>query len=332
LETLRRYAWRVLSDSPPHSLSVHGLAKRYAGGAGVSDVSLSVPRGSITGFIGVNGAGKSTTLKCVLGLLRPDAGEIRLFGAPATAKGRQRIGFLPEERGMAAHERIVDVIAFHARLKGMSGRAARARAEFLLERIGLSDRRRARVGELSKGNAQRIQILSALAHQPELLVLDEPLTGLDPIGQAEILSLFREYAAGGGAILFSTHSMPAAQSVCDHVVMISGGRTVFEGSLDEAAGKAPHGAVVVTADRAGLTRAAEAVGGRVEAMGRSIGEAARWRVVLPRETPHPALIRALADHRVPFLSFEPTRADLEGAFWQLAADPAAAAAPVRAAA
>ncbi|HEX7760448.1 MAG TPA: ATP-binding cassette domain-containing protein, partial [Caulobacteraceae bacterium] len=233
-------------------LQVSNLAKRYPSGGGVDDVSLSVAPGAITGFIGVNGAGKSTTLRCVLGLVRPDAGEVRLFGRPADGAGRRRVGFLPEERGLFPRDRARDVIAFHARLKGMGRKAALASADRLLERIGLGGgvgggRQSARIETLSKGNAQRVQILCALAHGPDLLILDEPLSGLDPIAQSEVLSLFAEFRAGGGAILFSTHSMAAAETLCDAVVVLAGGRTVFEGPVAEASGRAPHGAVVVTA-------------------------------------------------------------------------------------
>lgn len=280
---------------------------------------MTVRPGEVTGFIGVNGAGKSTTLRCVLGLLKPDAGEIRLFGGRADAQARRRIGFLPEERGLSPRDRARDVIAFNARLKGLGKREAFAAADRLLERIGLGARRRARVEELSKGNAQRVQILCALAHSPDLLILDEPLSGLDLIAQSEILSLFAEFRAGGGAILFSTHSMTAAESLCDRVVMLAGGRTLFDGPLVEARQSAPHGAFVVTADQAGLAAAAASVGGEVHPMSARIGEAARWRVELPRDVTHPALTRALAEFSVPIFAFEPIKADLEGVFWGLAA-------------
>jgi ABC-2 type transport system ATP-binding protein len=300
-------------------LSVRNLAKPYPGGVGVHDVSFSIGAGEITGFIGVNGAGKSTTLRCVLGLLQPTAGKVDLFGRPVSAALRRRIGFLPEERGLFPRERARDAIAFQARLKGVPKRDALRRADQLLERIGLAEKRRARIEELSKGNAQRIQILCALSHKPDLLILDEPLSGLDPIGQSEVLSLFTEFAAEGGGVLFSTHSMAAAQSVCDRVVMISAGRTVFEGPLALASEQAPHGAVVVTPDGAGLAAAAAALGGKAYPMTSAIGEAGRWRVVLPAHVPHPALVRALSEHAVPILALEPIKADLEGAFWHLAA-------------
>jgi ABC-2 type transport system ATP-binding protein len=303
----------------PDVLRVDGLAKRFAGGGGVDAVSMSIGAGEITGFIGVNGAGKSTTLRCILGLLRPDAGAISLFGRPASAQSRRRIGFLPEERGLFPRERARDAIAFHARLKGLARRDALRAADRLLERIGLGGRQRTRIGELSKGNAQRVQILCALAHAPDLLILDEPLSGLDPVAQSEVLSLFAEFRAGGGAILFSTHSMAAAENLCDRVVILAKGRTVFEGPLTEASAGAPHGAVVVTSDEAGLMAAVQALGGQARPMSSPMGEATRWRVVLPREVTHPVLLRALAERSAPIFAFEPIKPDLEAAFWELAA-------------
>ncbi len=240
----------------PVLLKISALARQFAGGNGISNVSLSVPAGSVTGFIGVNGAGKSTTLRCVMGLLRPDAGEIALFGEGPNPGTRSRIGFLPEERGIFPHERARDAIAFHGRLKGMRRRDALTAADALLERIGLGARSHDRLSSLSKGNAQRVQVLCALVHAPQLLLLDEPLSGLDPVGQADILSLLAEFRGGGGAVLFSTHSMAAAEQVCDRVVMLSEGRTVFEGPVSDAAALAPHGAVVVTAEPEGLCIAA----------------------------------------------------------------------------
>jgi ABC-2 type transport system ATP-binding protein len=299
-------------------LKVSRLAKHYAGGKGVDDVSLTVKAGSVTGFIGVNGAGKSTTLKCILGLIEPDAGVIELFGAPANFEARSRIGFLPEERGIAPRERARDAIAFHARLKGLASKAAYARADELLERVGLGDRRRARIAELSKGNAQRVQLLCALAHRPELLILDEPFTGLDPIAQAEVQSLFAEHRAQGGALLFSTHSMAVAERLCDEVVILSGGRTVFQGSVANAAEQAANGAYVTTPHDAPIPEIAAHLGGRAEPMGAQIGEAVRWRVTLPRACPPVALVRAMAEREIALFGFEPMKADLEGAFWSLA--------------
>ncbi len=299
-------------------IKVSRLGKRYANGAGVTDVSMTVRPGAVTGLIGVNGAGKSTTLRSLMGLVRPDAGEIHLFGRPASEAARNRIGFLPEERGLAPRDRARSVIAFHGRMKGLDRRAAYASADRLLERVGLGARRTARICELSKGNAQRVQILCTLVHQPDLLILDEPLSGLDPVAQSEILALFAEFRAAGGSILLSTHSMAAVESICDHVVMLSAGVTVFEGDLAEAADQAPHGAIVVTSDPAALRAVAERLGGSAAPLSAGLGEAVRWRVLLPAHVPHPALLRALSERSIPVMAFEPIQKNLEGAFWTLA--------------
>src|SRR5882757_7728546 len=151
-------------STAPDLLRISALAKHFAGGNGISNVSLSVPPGSVTGFIGVNGAGKSTTLRCILGLIQPDAGEVAFFGRPANSEGRRRVGFLPEERGLFPRERAREVIAFHARMKGLRRSNALAAADRLLGRIGLAGCESTRIEALSKGNAQRVQILCALAH------------------------------------------------------------------------------------------------------------------------------------------------------------------------
>lgn len=306
-----------MSLAGPELLSVTSLAKRYAGGNGVSDVSLSVRSGEITGFIGVNGAGKSTTIRCILDLLQADAGEIRLFGGAANREARRHIGFLPEERGLFPRDRARDAVAFHGRLKGMSRREALASADRLLERVGLGDRRGAPIESLSKGNAQRVQILCALVHSPRLLVLDEPLSGLDPIAQSEVLALFAEFRAGGGGILFSTHSMASAEALCDRVTILAHGRTAFDGPLASAADQALHGMMVVTSDTDGLLAAAAEVDGRATPMSGGAGDAERWRVVLPAHVTHPALLGALARHQVSIFAIEPIKADLEGAFWSI---------------
>ncbi|MBN9544771.1 MAG: ATP-binding cassette domain-containing protein [Alphaproteobacteria bacterium] len=307
-----------MPSAPADLLKITGLAKRFRGGGGVSDVFFSVPAGAVTGFIGVNGAGKSTTLRCALGLLKPDAGQVSLFGAPFDLTARRRVGFLPEERGLFAHERARDAIGFHGRLKGMTRKEALASADRLLERVGLGARKNDRIASLSKGNAQRVQVLAAMVHDPELLLLDEPLSGLDPIAQSELLSLLAAFRARGGGILFSTHSLAAAESICDRVVMLSAGRTIFEGGVPDASALAPHGAIVVTADAEGLGTAAAMLGGHIVPVAGAMGEVARWRVVLPRHITHPVLIRALSERRVPIFAFEPIKPGLEGAFWHLA--------------
>jgi len=311
------------------ALSVTNVARIYGEGRGVEDVTFSTPRASITAFVGVNGAGKSTTLRCIMGLIRPDRGAITLFGERAGPAQRRRIGFLPEERGLNPRERARDAIAFHAELRGWPRTRALSTADRLLERIGLGGRTDARIGQLSKGNAQRVQLLCALVHEPELLLLDEPLSGLDPISQMEVNALLREFRARGGAVLFSTHAIASAEQLCDRVVMLAGGRTAFEGSVAEAGLRAPHGAVITTVDGAALAGVAKRLGGAAYPIGGTSsapGGCTQWRVVAPPEVSHATLWEATAAHGVTVLTFEPIRPNLEAAFWALAGGPGAGAA------
>jgi ABC-2 type transport system ATP-binding protein len=301
-------------------LRLDEVAKRFGPRDVLKGVSFEVPAGSITGFIGVNGAGKSTTLKCVMGILEPDGGRVALFGGAADFKTRSRIGFLAEERGLSLRERVRDVIAFHAALKGTPYAEALRRADALLERIGLQHRGRSRVGDLSKGNAQRIQLLCALAHGPSLLVLDEPFSGLDPVGQSEIQTLFGEHRATGGAILLSTHGMATAEKLCDRVVILSGGRAVFEGQVEAATALAPHGAYVSVDDEPALLEIAAALGGTATPFPSKLGSVLRWQVRLPQTVPYVSLVRALALRQVGVHAFEPIEASLEGAFWSMASE------------
>jgi ABC-2 type transport system ATP-binding protein len=305
------------------ALEVRGLTKRFRGGRGIESVSLTVAPGSIVGFIGANGAGKSTTLRCILGLVAVDAGDVRLFGRPADKAARRRVGFLPEERGLCAHDRARDAIAFQARLKGIRRKEAFLRADELLARAGLGGQERWPIAALSKGNVQRVQILCALAHAPDLLILDEPLSGLDPIAQSDALSMFAEFRGRGGAILFSTHAMAAAEALCDTVVMLAHGRVAFDGAPQEASELIPHGAVVVTSDSARLIDAARALGGEARLMATTMDEGRRWRITVPPAISHIVLMRALAERSVPVIASEPIKRDLEGAFWSFATSPSA---------
>jgi ABC-2 type transport system ATP-binding protein len=305
------------NDTQPF-VRLSGVAKRFGQKRVLNDVSFVVPAGSITGFIGVNGAGKSTTLKCIMGILKPDAGEVSLFGETPDFETRSRIGFLAEERGLCLRDRVRDVIAFHAELKGATHAEALQKADALLERIGLQDRGKSRVGSLSKGNAQRIQLLCALAHGPSLLVLDEPFSGLDPVGQSEIQTLFSEHRASGGSILLSTHGMPMAEKLCDRVVILSGGRAVFEGGVAEATALAPHGAYVSVDDDQALIEIAAELGGHATPFPSKIGATLRWQVQLPQTVPYVSLVRALAMRQIGVHAFQPIEASLEGAFWSMA--------------
>jgi ABC-2 type transport system ATP-binding protein len=214
-------------------LQAHQLRKRFGDRVVLDDLDLDVAGGSIHGFVGRNGAGKTTTMRIVLGLLAADAGEVRIDGRPITTEDRRAVGYLPEERGLYDQMPVAEQITYFGELAGMTGAAARASTEALLARLGIEERATDRVQSLSLGNQQRVQLGVALVHGPSLLVMDEPFSGLDPIGVDLLAGVLREEAARGTAILFSSHQLELVERECDAVTIIDGGRVVAAGSVDE---------------------------------------------------------------------------------------------------
>lgn len=217
-----------------HPVSLSRVTKRYGHFTAVDDLSFDVAKGEIYGFLGPNGAGKTTTLRMMLDIIRPSAGEISILGAASAVKVRRRIGYLPEERGLYRKMKAADSIAYFAQLRGLSRKAAKAKAHDLLARFGLEEFARSKNEALSKGMAQKVQLLSTIAHEPELLILDEPFSGLDPINQETLEGLIREQRREGRTIIFSTHVMQHAERLCDRFLILADGRKRFEGALSEA--------------------------------------------------------------------------------------------------
>ncbi len=215
-------------------LELTNVTKMYGDFTAVDDVSFRIPRGSIYGFLGPNGAGKTTTLRMILEIIRPTRGKISVFGRPSALEVRKRIGYLPEEKGLYKKMKAAAIIAYFARLKGLDRRSARRRAYELLERYGLKDFADKKTEALSKGMGQKVQVLSAIAHDPDLVILDEPFSGLDPVNQQVMEEVIRDMAANGRTVLFSTHVMQHAERICDRILLIAGGRKIFDGSIDEA--------------------------------------------------------------------------------------------------
>jgi ABC-2 type transport system ATP-binding protein len=217
------------------ALWMQGVSKRYADHLAVDDLSLAVPPGTIYGVLGPNGAGKSSTLRMALNIIGRDSGEVRLLGRdPATERAvLRRVGYLPEERGLYRKMRVLDVLIFFGRLKGMSAPDARREGERWLERMGLADWRRARVETLSKGMQQKVQFVSTMIHDPDLLILDEPASGLDPVNQEVLKEAIRGARDRGRTVVFSTHNMAEAEELCQFVCIIARGRKVLDGSLRE---------------------------------------------------------------------------------------------------
>ena len=217
----------------PH-LELENVTKRFGAFKAVDDVSFCLNPGEIIGFLGPNGAGKSTSLRVALGIMAPDQGRAQLFGESPNLTNLRRVGFLPEERGLYKRMSARNTIAYFAQLKGMKRGDALVRADELLESFGLSEFRKERISRLSKGMAQKVQILSTLAHSPDILILDEPFSGLDPVNQADLEVLIRKENERGATILFSTHVMEHAERLCDRLVLIAEGHKMFDGTLQEA--------------------------------------------------------------------------------------------------
>src|SRR5690606_24594905 len=222
------------------ALTLEGVSKRYGDFQAVKDLSFQVGQGAICGFLGPNGAGKTSTIRMILGLQSASAGRIDILGADDGRKVRDRIGFLPEERGLYKKMTPVDAIAFFGSLKGVPLSEGRKRARQMLEQQGLGSASRKKMKELSKGMAQKVQLISAVVHRPEFVILDEPFSGLDPVNQQGLEAMIRGLAADGATVLFSTHVMQHAERLCDSVVLLARGRKAFEGTVAEARATSPR--------------------------------------------------------------------------------------------
>lgn len=216
-----------------------GLIKNFGAARAVDGVSLSVAQGSIYGVLGPNGAGKTTLLRMLLGIIDPDAGQRRVLGETSPRAASNRIGYLPEERGLYPAMKAREAIAFMGALRGLSWAEGRRRAGDMMERAGLGEATDKKIRQMSKGMAQLVQLLGSIVHHPELIVLDEPFSGLDPVNQEHLESLIRAEQARGATILFSTHVMGHAERLCDRLSIIAGGQVRFEGTVDEARGTLP---------------------------------------------------------------------------------------------
>jgi ABC-2 type transport system ATP-binding protein len=221
-------------------VAVDGIGKRFAGHVAVADLSLRVPRGVVYGLLGPNGAGKTTTIRMIMNITIPDEGTIELFGDRRGGRHHSaRIGYLPEERGLYRKMRVRDMLVFLAEAKGVSRTLGRAKADDWLRRLELSEWGPRKVEELSKGMQQKVQFIGTMLHEPELLILDEPFAGLDPINQQVLKDIIVHLSRSGSTIIFSTHQMDVAEKICDHVCIIARGRKVLDGGLAEV--KQVHG-------------------------------------------------------------------------------------------
>ena len=236
-------------------LRLRGITKSYGGRRVLDDVSFDVAPGRLTGFVGGNGAGKTTTMRIVLGLLGRDGGEVDLDGSALSSADRRRFGYMPEERGLYPKMKVLEHIVYLARLHGFSKSDATTRAQGLLENLGLGERLNDNIETLSLGNQQRAQIAGALVHDPEVLILDEPFSGLDPLAVDVVAGVLQARAATGSAVLFSSHQLDVVERLCDDLVIIAGGTIRAAGSRDALrAQHSAHRYELVSAGDAGWVR------------------------------------------------------------------------------
>jgi ABC-2 type transport system ATP-binding protein len=232
----------VTTEAPV--LSIKNISKSFSGKLAVDDVSFDIQKGEIVGFLGPNGAGKTTTLRMALGLIQSANGSIELFEQRPGPAAFGRIGFLPEERGLYRKMKAREAIAHIARLNGLSRRDAFKRADEMMDAYGLGDAKRKKIKTLSKGMAQKVQLIASIAHDPEFLILDEPFSGLDPVNQKLLEDMIREIADRGRTIIFSTHVMEHAERLCDKIILMSEGQKIFDGPLKTALAQAPRRLII----------------------------------------------------------------------------------------
>ncbi|MDA1372170.1 MAG: ATP-binding cassette domain-containing protein [Proteobacteria bacterium] len=299
-------------------LSLNNVVKTYGNFKAVDNVSISIPKGSIYGFLGPNGAGKTTTIRMILEIIKPSSGEISVLGHPSALDVRNRIGYLPEEKGLYKKMKVWAIIQYFAMLKGMSKTTARDRAWELLEKYGLKDFAESKVEALSKGMAQKVQVLSAVAHNPELVILDEPFSGLDPVNQTVLENLINDLAANGQTVIFSTHVMQHAERLCDHILLIAKGRKIFDGTITEARATIPRRVILECNHEIESLRLLPGINS-IEAMhsAQEQGESSSWILQISEELNPQNLLRTCFERGIALNRFEFTEPSLHDVFVHL---------------
>ncbi|HEX5214887.1 MAG TPA: ATP-binding cassette domain-containing protein [Vicinamibacterales bacterium] len=227
------------------AIAIRSVRKQFGAHLAVNDLTLDVPEGSIYGFIGPNGSGKTTTIRMVMNIILPDAGDIRVLGQPVTSSSRDDIGYLPEERGLYKKMQVRRLLRYYGQLKGRAIADLDPVIKQWLDRLRLTEWADKRIDQLSKGMAQKVQFISAIVARPKLLILDEPFSGLDPVNAESLRDAVFELRRGGTTVVFSTHDMSTAEKMCDRIFMIFRGNKVLDGSLDEIQAQYGHDTVRV---------------------------------------------------------------------------------------
>ncbi len=306
-------------------LQVSKVTKTYGEFTAVDSLSFAVDAGSVFGFLGPNGAGKTTTLRMILDIIKPTHGMIDVLGSASALKVRDQIGYLPEERGLYKKMTARQTIAYFGQLKGLAGRVANHKAMELLERFGLKDFANAKVETLSKGMAQKVQVLSAIAHDPRLVILDEPFSGLDPVNQQVLEDLIRDLADKDRTIVFSTHVMQHAERLCDRLLLVAEGKRRFLGTLAEARAALPRRVRIETTDPVEPLRVLEFVEGIAQVdnddqeNGQN-GHAHRYEITLRQGTDPQWVLKACFERGITLRQFDQSDPSLHEIFVAMVGD------------
>lgn len=295
-----------------HALEVKNLTKQFDTVLAVDKASFEVPEGSIFGLIGRNGAGKTTTIRMMMGIYLPDEGEVILRGVKVGQDFKNRVGYLPEERGLYKKMKVLDTLIYFAEIKEKSGREIHKKAEEYLKRFDLYDRRLSKVEDLSKGNQQKLQFIATVLHDPDFVILDEPFSGLDPVNTNLLKDIIIEMKERGKVIIFSTHLMEFAEKLCDHIAMIDHGKIILKGSLKEIKSKYAQRNVSLTCEGDISFLKGNPIIEKIENFGNTIG------VRLKDSSHTQQLLKLLVDRGVTLKKFDANDISLQEIFIELA--------------
>jgi ABC-2 type transport system ATP-binding protein len=311
-----------MSAAKGNALELQNVLKRYGDFTAVNDLSFTVPTGCIHGFLGPNGAGKTTSIRMILEIIKPTSGSITILGQPSALAVRERLGYLPEEKGLYKKMKAWSIIAYFATLKGVSRKVARTRAFELLEKYGLKDFAEKKTDALSKGMGQKVQMLASIAHDPELVILDEPFSGLDPVNQQVMEEIIHDMARRGRTVVFSTHVMQHAERLCDRIVLIAKGRKVFDGTIAEARRTQPRRVVIETGDDIGALRSLPEVVSTAEVTNVSptpagVAPTRKWELHIRESADPQAVLQAAFGNGIRLRGFEHAEPTLHDVFMNL---------------
>ncbi|MFT4862422.1 MAG: ABC-2 type transport system ATP-binding protein [Pseudohongiellaceae bacterium] len=297
-------------------LKLDNVVKTYGDFTAVDGISLEIPKGSIYGFLGPNGAGKTTTIRMILDIVKPSSGRITLLGHSCALDVRNRIGYLPEEKGLYKKMKVWAIIQYFARLKGMEKKAAKHKAFALLERYGLIEFADAKIESLSKGMGQKVQVLSAVAHDPEFVILDEPFSGLDPVNQTVLEDLITDMASNGQTVIFSTHVMQHAERLCDRILLISKGKKIFDGTVAQARATIPRRVLISSESDISPLQQLSGV------QDITATEHNQWRIDISKDVNPQHILEFCANAKIAIRGFEFSESSLHDVFVNLVGDDA----------